>query len=106
MSIQVVERAPKLELRSGLQRTPQRAQHCRIDVDYSTAAVCPSARTDASAVLHFSSTWLAKIVFLMPIAEALSTLTALSPLDGRYRGKVAALAEHFSEYALIRERVR
>ena len=42
----------------------------------------------------------------MPIAEALSTLTALSPLDGRYRAKVAALAEHFSEYALIRERVR
>ena len=42
----------------------------------------------------------------MPIAEALSTLTALSPLDGRYRGKVAALAEHFSEYALVRERVR
>jgi adenylosuccinate lyase len=42
----------------------------------------------------------------MPIAEALSTLTALSPLDGRYRGKVAALAEHFSEFALIRERVQ
>ena len=42
----------------------------------------------------------------MPIAEALSALTALSPLDGRYRAKVAALAEHFSEYALIRERVR
>jgi len=42
----------------------------------------------------------------MPIAEALSTLTALSPLDGRYRGKVAALAEYFSEYALIRERIR
>ncbi|HEY2863507.1 MAG TPA: adenylosuccinate lyase [Casimicrobiaceae bacterium] len=42
----------------------------------------------------------------MPIAEVLSTLTALSPLDGRYRAKVAALAEHFSEYALIRERVR
>ncbi len=42
----------------------------------------------------------------MPIAEALSTLTALSPLDGRYRDKVAALAAHFSEYALIRERVR
>ncbi|MEP6997243.1 MAG: adenylosuccinate lyase, partial [Betaproteobacteria bacterium] len=42
----------------------------------------------------------------MPIAEALSTLTALSPLDGRYRVKVAALVEHLSEYALIRERVR
>ena len=36
----------------------------------------------------------------------LSPLTALSPLDGRYRGKVAMLAEYFSEYALIRYRVR
>ena len=34
------------------------------------------------------------------------TLTALSPLDGRYRSKVAALSEHFSEFALIRQRVR
>ena len=34
------------------------------------------------------------------------TLTALSPLDGRYRSKVGALAEHFSEFALIRQRVR
>ncbi len=25
-------------------------------------------------------------------------LTALSPLDGRYAGKVDALREHFSEY--------
>jgi adenylosuccinate lyase len=33
-------------------------------------------------------------------------LTALSPLDGRYAAKVAALAEHFSEYGLIRHRVR
>ena len=33
-------------------------------------------------------------------------LTALSPLDGRYAGKVAALAAHFSEYGLIRHRVR
>src|SRR5512134_3898520 len=36
----------------------------------------------------------------------LTTLNALSPLDGRYRAKVAALAECFSEYALIRYRVR
>ena len=35
-----------------------------------------------------------------------STLTALSPLDGRYRSKVAALSGHFSEFALIRQRVR
>jgi adenylosuccinate lyase len=33
-------------------------------------------------------------------------LTALSPLDGRYAGKVTALAAHFSEYGLIRHRVR
>src|SRR5438105_15541608 len=38
--------------------------------------------------------------------DALDSLTALSPLDGRYRGKVAALARHFGEYALMRERVR
>jgi adenylosuccinate lyase len=34
------------------------------------------------------------------------TLTALSPLDGRYAGKVAALREHFSEFGLLRHRVR
>ena len=28
-------------------------------------------------------------------------LTALSPLDGRYAGKVDALREHFSEFGLI-----
>ena len=36
----------------------------------------------------------------------LDILTAVSPIDGRYRGKTAALAEYFSEYALIRYRVR
>lgn len=35
-----------------------------------------------------------------------SELTAVSPIDGRYRGKTAQLAEYFSEYALIRYRVR
>jgi adenylosuccinate lyase len=33
-------------------------------------------------------------------------LTALSPLDGRYAAKVAPLAGHFSEFGLIRARVR
>jgi len=33
-------------------------------------------------------------------------LTALSPLDGRYAAKVAPLAAHFSEFGLIRARVR
>ena len=36
----------------------------------------------------------------------LNLLTAISPIDGRYRGKTAPLAEYFSEYALIRYRVR
>ena len=36
---------------------------------------------------------------------SLSALTALSPLDGRYQGKVEALRDHFSEYGLIRYRV-
>lgn len=36
----------------------------------------------------------------------LDLLTAISPVDGRYRGKTEPLAEYFSEYALIRYRVR
>ncbi|HEV2041796.1 MAG TPA: adenylosuccinate lyase [Casimicrobiaceae bacterium] len=42
----------------------------------------------------------------MSTSDALTPLTALSPLDGRYRAKVAALAEHFSEFGLMRQRVR
>ena len=36
----------------------------------------------------------------------LDILTAISPVDGRYRGKTEKLADYFSEYALIRYRVR
>ena len=36
----------------------------------------------------------------------LDLLTAISPIDGRYRGKTERLADYFSEYALIRYRVR
>ena len=35
----------------------------------------------------------------------MSLLTALTPLDGRYASKTKPLQEHFSEFALIRERV-
>lgn len=35
-----------------------------------------------------------------------STLTAISPVDGRYRSKAENLAAYFSEYALIKYRVR
>lgn len=36
----------------------------------------------------------------------LDLLTAISPIDGRYRNKTQALADYFSEYALICYRVR
>lgn len=36
----------------------------------------------------------------------LNELTAVSPIDGRYRGKTNCLADYFSEYALIKYRVR
>ena len=36
----------------------------------------------------------------------LDILTAVSPVDGRYRGKTEALAPYFSEYALMKYRVR
>lgn len=39
---------------------------------------------------------------MMPVTP----LTALSPLDGRYCDKVAGLRRHFSEFGLIRNRVR
>ena len=39
---------------------------------------------------------------LLPLSE----LTALSPIDGRYAARTASLREYFSEYALIRERIR
>jgi adenylosuccinate lyase len=36
----------------------------------------------------------------------LINLTSISPIDGRYRGKTEPLADYFSEYALIKYRVR
>ena len=36
----------------------------------------------------------------------LSPLTAISPIDGRYRSKSEGLGEYFSEFALIRHRVK
>src|SRR6188768_1748523 len=42
----------------------------------------------------------------VPVAMSEATLLALSPLDGRYAGKVDALRPIFSEYGLIKARVR
>lgn len=43
----------------------------------------------------------------MPTSKMeLNSLTAISPIDGRYRSQVAALSPYFSEFGLIRYRVR
>ena len=36
----------------------------------------------------------------------ITTLTAISPIDGRYRNKTDELAGYFSEYALIKYRIQ
>ena len=46
------------------------------------------------------------VVFVrMPSTAELTSLTAVSPVDGRYGNTTAPLREHFSEYALIKHRV-
>jgi adenylosuccinate lyase len=62
----------------------------------------PEARSAQVHVIHFAG----PACNAMSTSDALTPLTALSPLDGRYRSKVAALAEHFSEFGLMRQRVR
>src|SRR5690348_1927078 len=42
---------------------------------------------------------------LLPLLMQLDELTAISPIDGRYRARVAPLAAWFSEKALIRYRL-
>lgn len=44
--------------------------------------------------------------FKLNVIMELSALTAISPVDGRYRSKSESLSEYFSEFALIRYRVR
>ena len=59
--------------------------------------------------LHSSGTAVASTdpFAAVPRAEIeLEALTALSPVDGRYSTRTAPLRQLFSEYALIRERVR
>ena len=36
----------------------------------------------------------------------MNPLEALTPLDGRYRDKLSKMEDYFSEYALLRERVK
>lgn len=45
-------------------------------------------------------------VFLYICGMELNALTAISPIDGRYRSQLSSLAPYFSEFGLIRYRVR
>lgn len=47
-----------------------------------------------------------KFTIKTKFAMELSALTAVSPIDGRYRGKTEPLEQYFSEFALIRYRVK
>lgn len=55
----------------------------------------------AAGLCHFFLT-----LRLKPISMELTALNAISPVDGRYRSKVESLAPYFSEFGLIRYRVR
>ncbi len=48
----------------------------------------------------------AEIRLLYLCAMELNALTAISPIDGRYRSQLSPLAPYFSEFGLIRYRVR
>jgi len=47
-----------------------------------------------------------RVPFYIFAAMELSALTAIGPIDGRYRSQLALLAPYFSEFGLIRYRVR
>lgn len=38
--------------------------------------------------------------------DTLNELTAITPIDGRYRSKIKSGSSYFSEFALIKYRVR
>ena len=67
---------------------------------------------DAPVALRDAACVRAKLVSPPPSRESGSpmsvetALTALSPLDGRYAAKLEPLREHFSEFGLVRARVR
>src|ERR1700678_887980 len=46
------------------------------------------------------------IPFYIFVPMELSALTAIGPVDGRYRSQLASLSPYFSEFGLIRYRVR
>ena len=60
-------------------------------------------------IINFSPKILLFLVYLMfskVCKMELQALTAISPIDGRYRNQVASLAPYLSEFGLIHYRVR
>lgn len=56
--------------------------------------------------MHFSPWYNPYIVMVKTKSKLdLSSLTSVTPLDGRYRNRISELTEHVSEYGLIRIRV-
>jgi adenylosuccinate lyase len=53
----------------------------------------------------FKFIFIKKLISIDTIIMEMNELTAISPIDGRYRNKVEGLYAYFSEYALIRYRV-
>lgn len=56
--------------------------------------------------LRLNTKYLLQILATIFAAMELTALSAISPVDGRYRAQLAALAPYFSEFGLIRYRVR
>jgi adenylosuccinate lyase len=54
---------------------------------------------------HIKNDYLCKKLLPTLFNMTLTSLSAISPIDGRYRNTSAELAEYFSEYALIKYRV-
>lgn len=73
---------------------------CETEIDYLLSPVLRNNH-NLSIVNCFLSTVNCKFAPMQ-----LSALTAISPVDGRYRNQLASLAPYFSEFGLIRYRVQ
>jgi adenylosuccinate lyase len=72
--------------------------------------VCDATGVDGSTTVHFPKILTGNTATPIQLnltyqAMELTNLTAISPIDGRYRKQVAHLDEYFSEYALMKYRV-
>src|SRR5690349_11196297 len=69
-------------------------------------AAAPAASGIPDAEREWHNHWSADRAMNAQQADREISLTAITPIDGRYRGRTRALEAYFSEFALIRYRVR